>query len=507
MARAFKRCWSKTDPATGNRVRGECKVWTAEYRDADGRIHVRRGYTDKAATEQLAARLEREAAQRAEGMLPDESARDHLRRPLAEHLDQFEKYIAGQGATPGHAKQKVRRARAVFDGCGFDLAKNIDAPAVVAWLDGERRAGRLSLMSCNYYLRDCKSFCSWIVAHDRGLIVNPFRAVRKIAGAAERTRERRTLSADETRRLLAAARTGRRRCGLSGPDREILYLTALGTGFRVQELASLTPASLNLASDPPTVTVQGRYSKRRRTDVQEIRRDLAERLRAWLAERPAGQWLWPGVWWKRSADMLRGDLGAARTTWIGEAGADEAERERREKSDQLAYCDDAGRVFDFHSTRHQYITELVRSGANLKVVKELARHSKLELVDRYAHVRSHDKLAALDALPPIAGDATDDSQEARATGTDGGWRPSPPAAIGSALPGKVRGSGRRSVQPPALLCSNGDSGTDAWPSLEVLSMEAVRSDMPRDAAGCSQEAPPGFEPGVVDLQSTALPLG
>jgi site-specific recombinase XerD len=503
MARAFKRHWSKTDPATGERIRGETKCWYAEYLDADGTIRRRRGYTDKTATEQLAARLEREAAQRAEGMLPDERLRDHLRRSLSEHLDDFEKYIAGQGATPDHAKQKVQRVRAMFDACAFECAKKIDAPAVVAWLDGERRADRLSLMSCNYYLRDAKSFCAWMVAHDRGLIVNPFRAVRKIAGAAEPTRERRTLTADETRRLLAAARAGGQRCGLSGPDREMLYLTALGTGFRVQELASLSPASLNLASEPPTVTVQGKASKRRRTDVQEIRRDLADRLRLWLADRPAGQRLWPGVWWKRSADMLRGDLGAARKAWIGEAGPDGDERKRREQSDFLTYRDDAGRVFDFHSFRHQFITGLVRSGANLKVVKELARHSKLELVDRYAHVRSHDKLAALDALPPLAGDAPDSPQEVRATGTDGAWR----MPIAGQLSAKVRGSERRSVQLPAVWCSSGGPSADDVSSPEVLRLEVVRSDLQRDAAGCNEEAPPGFEPGVADLQSAALPLG
>jgi hypothetical protein len=123
-------------------------------------------------------------------MLPNEQVRDDLRRPLAEQLDDFEKYIAGEGATAEHAKQKAQRVRTLFDACGFQFAKNIDAPAVVAWLDGERRADRLSLASWNYYLRDAKSFCSWMVAHDRGLIVNSFRAVRKIAGAAQPTRER-----------------------------------------------------------------------------------------------------------------------------------------------------------------------------------------------------------------------------------------------------------------------------------------------------------------------------
>jgi hypothetical protein len=237
--------------------------------------------------------------------------------------------------------------------------------------------------------------------------------------------------------------------------------------------------------------------RRTLNDVQEIRRDLANRLRLWLADRSAAQRLWPGVWWKRSADMRRGDLGAARKAWISEAGPDADERKRREQSDFLTYRDDAGRVFDFHSFRHEYISELVRSGANLKVLEDLARHSKLELVDRYAHVRSHNKLAALDALPPLAGDVPDGPQEVRATGTDGQWR----TPIAGQLSAKVRGSGRRSVHSPAVQCSSGDRSADYLSSPEVLRLKVVRSDLQRDAVGCSEEAPPGFEPGVADLQS------
>jgi len=39
-----------------------------------------------------------------------------------------------------------------------------------------------------------------------------------------------------------------------------------------------------------------------------------------------------------------------------------------------------------HVLRHTFATELVRSGADLMVIKELGRWSSLELVQRYAHV-------------------------------------------------------------------------------------------------------------------------
>jgi integrase len=176
---------------------------------------------------------------------------------------------------------------------------------------------------------------------------------------------------------------------LPGADRAMLYRLAFGTGFRASELRSLTSASFDLDTDPPTVTVGASYSKRRREDAQPIRRDLAELLRPWLTGRPRNQRLFerlPG----NTARMLRTDLAAARIRWIEEAETP-AEQSTRKVSDFLAYVDGDGRVCDFHATRHTYISGIVSGGASVKVAQELARHSTGMLtVDRYAHTRLHD---------------------------------------------------------------------------------------------------------------------
>ena len=46
---------------------------------------------------------------------------------------------------------------------------------------------------------------------------------------------------------------------------------AVETGFRANELRTLTPEAFNLATDSPMITVKAAYSKRRREDVQPIR--------------------------------------------------------------------------------------------------------------------------------------------------------------------------------------------------------------------------------------------
>jgi Phage integrase family len=156
-----------------------------------------------------------------------------------------------------------------------------------------------------------------------------------------------------------------------------------------------------LTGDKPTVTVDAAHSKRRRTDVQPIRSDLAELMKAWLKGKPRNQKLFanlPGD----TARMLRSDLAAARAAWIAEAGNDAKERKQREQSDFLSYRNHAGEVADFHATRHTYVSVLAASGAPVKTVQELARHSTPTLTfGRYAHARSADVTGALAALPEI----------------------------------------------------------------------------------------------------------
>src|SRR5947209_3999988 len=71
-----------TAPLTrkGDRIRLLSAKWYVEYRDASGVVQRKPGYTDRKATEQLAAKLERHAARQAEGLL--DPFEEHRKRPL-----------------------------------------------------------------------------------------------------------------------------------------------------------------------------------------------------------------------------------------------------------------------------------------------------------------------------------------------------------------------------------------------------------------------------------------
>jgi len=180
--------------------------------------------------------------------------------------------------------------------------------------------------------------------------------------------------------------------------------------------------SFRLDGDPPTVTVAAAYSKRRRQDTQVLHPELVQRLRKWLSTKkrlgpddllfPVSDKV-PGGTERRTAIMMRKDLGRARREWIEEVNGDQKER-RRERSDFLAYCDSRGRFADFHSHRHTFITSLERAGVSPRTAQTLARHSDIRLtMGVYTHIGLHDQTRAIQSLPgPPEAQDTDQSDEA-----------------------------------------------------------------------------------------------
>jgi integrase len=393
----FRPTYTRTDPKTGRKQKRKLKKWYVRYRDHDGRVRTVPGYTDKEATRQLEARLLKEGARQAEGLIDPHA--EHRKRPLTEHLADFGRSLEAKGDEGEYVERTCARIRSIMDGCRFTRVGDVIPSRVAEWLAEERQAGRMGIRTSNYYLTAVKSFFKWLMRDGR-TDRNPLDHLSGLNAKVDVRRLRRTLPDADFAAFVAAARAGKPFRDLAGPDRAMLYLVAVNTGFRASELASLAPESFDLDADPPTVTVDAAYSKHRRTDVQPIRADLAALLRDWLQDKPAGKQLWPGGWTHKGAQMVRLDLAAA----------------------GVPYLDAEGRVFDFHSLRHQFISNLASAGVHPKVAQTLARHSSIVLtMDRYTHLALSDQTAALDKLPPLPGAGPDrEAITFAATGTDGG---------------------------------------------------------------------------------------
>jgi integrase len=536
MATVFRPPYTTTDPVTGKRVKRKSRRWWIRYYTPDGVRHRVKGYTDKKATQALAAVLERRGIREAAGVV--EPSDVHAAKPLIEHLADYSRHLDSKGNTAKHARQTIMRCQATLQGCKAIKPADLTAAAVIGFLHelqqprqrpplpigqewftkGElmkltgvrpesvkammrrygletkgngsgRRYSRVAVeavqeLLCrgcgittrNGYLTAIKGFTRWLVREHR-IIADPLAGLGGLNSAADRRRERRALSVEELHRLLDGARfSDVIYLKLTGLDRCMLYGLAAGSGFRAAELAALTPADFNLDGIPATVRLAACYAKNGKEAIQPLPPGLAGAFHGYLAGKLASDPVWPGAWKDEAADMLRVDLDAA----------------------GIAYADEDGRVCDFHALRHSYVTLLSRSGVAPKMAQELARHSDIRLtMNVYTHAGLYDLAAAVDTLPAILPTGPRAERQAlRATGTDGKAGDKAPKNLAPFLVPQVAISGDSESQAETETAdSQGEGNRDGI----KVSVQFTR--------GKEGEAPPGFEPGLADLQSAALPLG
>ncbi len=359
--------------------------WYARYKDAAGAWVKEAGFTDKAATLQLAVSREREALLIRKGLA--EPAAFKSEQPLSEILQDFRASLNHKNVSERQIELVVRRCERMFEGCRFRKISEIDATAVSSWLAKERRVNAdfqgMSVQTSNHYLRAIKQFTRWLHRHGR-IRIDPLIHLEMLNVAVDRRHDRRALTDEEVSRLLKATLAGKRVLHVSPADRHMLYVLALSTGLRVSELGSLRKESLSLECNPPTVKVKAAYSKRRRLDVLPLPTEILSTAKAWLATKKNGQLLWPEDLAKNryAGKMLQVDLKAA----------------------NVEYVNADGLFADFHALRHTYITNLARHGVPLAIAQKLARHSTPVLTAaRYTHIDLADQHREVEKLGPLIG--------------------------------------------------------------------------------------------------------
>jgi len=399
-------------------------AWYVNYTDHRGKRRTVKGFTDRRATEQMAAKLEHEVMLRKRGLIDPEQERQHEVRvsDLQKHLKDFERSLGDN--TPKHVSLTMARIRCIVEGCGFQTVSDVKAEPVEAFVRDYCKKKDLGRTTYNHYIQAIDSFCNWMVLTKK-MPANPLVGLERLNSRVDIRRKRRALTAEEVVLLVQSAReSGIDIQCYDGETRARIYILAYFTGLRRQELASLTPASFRLEDEQPTLKVEAACSKHRREDVLPLHPELVEMLREWVEGLEPDEPLFPKLAKRRTWKMVKLDLQR-----IG-----------------IPYITDEG-VADFHAAgRHTYITELLRKGVSIVEARELARHSDVRMTMRYTHIGMDDQAKALAKLQGLGG------------GDDGRGLASPAQGGDNGEPEKCPRSGHAPVDSACQNVATGGKG-------------------------------------------------
>ncbi len=296
---------------------------------------------------------------------------------LSAWVDDFEVWLrsskarSGYHRNAGHVQVTMGRIRAIVAGCGFKTWGDIRKSAVETYLGGLS----VALATHNGYIKAFKQFCTWIVRDGRA----EFSPVQYLDLVAVPDKEkRRPLGADEVRKLLAATANAPKRYNMTGMERSVLYLVAIETGFRRNELAHLTAGNFHLGrADKAHVYLPAEFCKDRRDATQAITMALARRLASFLGSKDPTDRVF-ALRTPKTALMIQRDA----------AGAG------------LPIVDHEGRELVFHSLRHTLRTELERARVSDGVLDRIMRHRPQGVGKRfYRHVSDFEIREAIERLP------------------------------------------------------------------------------------------------------------
>lgn len=185
---------------------------------------------------------------------------------------------------------------------------------------------------------------------------------------------------DEMSRIIRVATGATPLAGLTGRQRALLYAFAASTGFRARECAAIRRQ--DFTEDFAFVTLSGLFTKNRKRATLPIPPSLREVLAEYAAKLAPDALLWPGGWeqnqkkewvpagWikdSRAGEFLRADAALVGIV-IGRKGKES----------------NGGRVLDFHSFRHTYISNLERADVTDGLRGQLSR-ATAQVVERYTH--------------------------------------------------------------------------------------------------------------------------
>jgi len=376
--------------------------WVVRFKDHDGVWRRICAFSDKAASTILGRRIDRLVSTRILREQPDpelakalESIPERIKvrlaawgiisasavSPLASLVSQYADYLRDGGNTPEHVTKVEARITRLIEKTRARTLSDLTAAAVHRALADLRGKDGLSAQTSNHDLTAAKSFFYWLVEHGR-MATNPLLQLAKLNVQPDRRRMRRALSIEQIQGLLSATEAGPVLRGMSGRDRRTIYMLAITTGLRQNEIRHLKVADFHLDDTPPFVWVEALNAKNRKGVRLALVPEVIALMREHLRGHDPAERAFPSM----PGRDRRGDVVNALKVDLKAAGIE---------------YEEGGRVFDFHALRGQCATFLARAGVHPSVAQAILRHSDIRLtLQTYTFTVVEDQASAVQKAMP-----------------------------------------------------------------------------------------------------------
>lgn len=314
---------------------------TYYYRIIHGDIQEERSARTKdkeVATKKLNDRF-REIEREAEGLAIPAKIKQANQLPLGKHLDHYLAQKDREWSSHDYYERTSQRLRKLLKECGWNRTGDINRLDFLNWRSSQRN----TVKTLNDYLSMLKGFVKWM--NQCGLMdIDDIESIPNLRKNGEVSFERRSLTPEEFSRLM----------GVESAMRRAVYVTAVLTGLRRNELSLLEWGDVHFEMEPPVIVARASTTKNKKKAYLPMSGLVRDAL---LEIRPANASGKDRVFQMPPMKVYKSDLEKA----------------------GIAYEDEQGGRLDFHALRKSMCTMLLAHGTPVRVVQELMRHSDIKL--------------------------------------------------------------------------------------------------------------------------------
>ena len=381
-----------TSKAGGHRiVVAQDEKYTIAYWTANGR-KTRVAHRDYDSSVALLQRLEREASQRAEGIITGFD--DHRRTAVSTHLDDYMVNGPRKTATSQYLGQHRARIERIIKGIGATRLHDLDPIKIDRFFAAEEISGHTR----NEYIGSIRAFTKWAAKHQR-VERDPLQNLDKTPrNLIQPEHPRRAITIEEFNSLLDATerrplielltvRTGKNKgtqtanvsdrakakANRVGAERRLAYQLGMWACLRRNEIEQLRWGDIVLDAAKPVIRLRAHTTKGRRADAVEVFPPLLAALQAAKGTKTLSE---PVVLHVPSMKVIKADLAMAR----------------------IAYEDDNG-FTDFHALRMCCNTWMAVQRASLSARQKHLRHTDPRLT-AITYIDQQHISAATELFPP-----------------------------------------------------------------------------------------------------------